>query len=223
MKRDQSPLLEWKDGVPVATRFDDPYYSLGHGLEETRHVFLGGNGLPARFAPGFHIAELGFGTGLNLAASMLAWAESGVDGPLTFTSFEAFPLAVADMEKALLAFPEISEVISPVLAALASGAVAVETPLVRFNLILGDARETLPSWSEKADAWFLDGFAPAKNPELWEETLLATVGDRTKSGGTAATYSAAGVIRRALADAGFDVSRVPGYGRKRHMTVARRP
>jgi tRNA U34 5-methylaminomethyl-2-thiouridine-forming methyltransferase MnmC len=223
LKPDQSPSLEWKDGVPVATRFDDPYYSLGHGLEETRHVFLGGNDLPARFAPGFHIAELGFGTGLNLAASMLEWAARGVEGPLTFTSFEAFPMAVADMERALATFPEALDVMSPVLAALASGAVAVETSMVRFRLILGDARETLPAWDAQADAWFLDGFAPAKNPELWEETLLAAVGEHTTPGGTAATYSAAGAVRRALAAAGFDVSRVPGYGRKRHMSVARRP
>jgi tRNA U34 5-methylaminomethyl-2-thiouridine-forming methyltransferase MnmC len=146
-----------------------------------------------------------------------------VEGPLTFTSFEAFPMDVADMEAALATFPEVLEVMNPVLAALASGAVSVETPLVRFNLILGDARKTVPDWVAEADAWFLDGFAPSKNPELWEETLLAEVGRHTSAGGSASTYSAAGAIRRALTAAGFEVSRVPGFGRKRHMTVARLP
>ena len=222
MTSDQSPLLEWKGGVPIASRFDDPYFSLENGLAETEHVFLAGNGLPDRFCPGFHVAELGFGTGLTLAAAMIAWQASGASGRLHFTSFEAFPMPVADMEQALAVFPEALDVMTPVLAALASGAIAVETPSFSFALVLGDARETLPVWSGKADAWFLDGFAPARNPELWEETLLSEVGAHTHPGGTAATYSAAGAIRRALGQAGFDVERVPGYGRKRHMTVARK-
>jgi tRNA U34 5-methylaminomethyl-2-thiouridine-forming methyltransferase MnmC len=90
-------------------------------------------------------------------------------------------------------------------------------------VITGDARQTLPAWGGKADAWFLDGFSPAKNPELWEPVLMQAVGTHTKPGGTAATYSAAGHIRRSLSDAGFDVTRIPGYGRKRHMTRARMP
>ncbi len=222
MSSDQSPSLEWKDGVPIASRFDDPYFSLEDGLAETRHVFLAGNGLPARFESGFHIAELGFGTGLNLAAAMIAWGASGVAGPLAFTSFEAFPMSVDEMERALAHFPEALEAMTPVLAGLASGAIVVETPAVRFELVLGDARDTVPAWSGVADAWFLDGFAPARNPELWEDGLLAAVGAHTRDGGTAATYSAAGAVRRSLTDAGFVVDRVPGYGRKRHMTVARR-
>ena len=91
-----------------------------------------------------------------------------------------------------------------------------------LNLVIGDARETVPAWDGKADAWFLDGFSPAKNPELWEPDLIKAVGQHTRPGGTAATYSAAGHIRRALDEAGFNVTRVPGFGRKRHMTVARR-
>ena len=220
--QDQRAELEWRDGaVPVSTRFDDPYFSLDNGLAETRHVFLDGNGLPGRFAPGFHIAELGFGTGLNLAAAIMAWREAGVDGALRFTSFEAFPMAASEMERALAVFPGAVEAMLPVLAGLAGGAVAVETPDVQFQLVTGDARATLPDWQGQADAWFLDGFAPARNPELWEDALLAEVGRHTREGGTAATYSAAGAIRRGLADAGFEVERVPGYGRKRHMSVAR--
>jgi len=96
----------------------------------------------------------------------------------------------------------------------------ITLPDLRFRLIEGDARVTVPGWGGKADAWFLDGFSPAKNPELWEADLMVAVAAHTKPRGTAATYTAAGAVRRALAAAGFDVSRVPGYGRKRHMSLA---
>ncbi len=88
-------------------------------------------------------------------------------------------------------------------------------------MILGDARETLPAWQGRADAWFLDGFSPAKNPELWGDALMRAVADHTAPGGSAASYTAAGFVRRGLEAAGFSVARRPGFGRKRHMTVAR--
>jgi len=94
---------------------------------------------------------------------------------------------------------------------------------VYLTLIAGDVRDTLPRWSGQVDAWFLDGFAPARNPQMWEPALLMQVADRLAPGGTLATYTAAGAVRRALADAGLEVARVPGYGRKRHMTTARKP
>ena len=219
---DQTAKLDWRDGVPIATAFDDPYYSLDNGLAETRHVFLQGNGLPARFGGDFQIAELGFGTGLNLLVTWAAWEEAGAPGTLTFTSFEAFPMQVDDMRAALNHFAELAAYTDTLLSAWAPDADAINlTDSLTLRVIQGDARATLPGWDCKADAWFLDGFSPAKNPELWEPDLLQSVGDHTKPGGTAATYSAAGHIRRGLSDAGFEVSRVPGFGRKRHMTVGR--
>ncbi|WP_010137832.1 tRNA (5-methylaminomethyl-2-thiouridine)(34)-methyltransferase MnmD [Oceanicola sp. S124] len=215
------PELAWKEGdVPVATRFDDPYFSLGNGLAETHHVFLAGNDLPGRFRDGFHIAELGFGTGLNLLAAWKLWRETGQTGTLQFTTFEAFPMAPADMARAQAAFPEIAE--EAALMAPHLGADRFDLPGLSFRMITGDARETLPAWAAQADAWFLDGFSPAKNPELWGEDLMQSVHDHTAPGGTAATYTAAGHVRRGLEAAGFDVTRAPGYGRKRHMTQARR-
>ena len=86
-------------------------------------------------------------------------------------------------------------------------------------MIVGDARDTLPAWQGRADAWFLDGFSPAKNPELWGADLLAQVAAHTAPGGSFATYTAAGHVRRALQAAGFQVERQPGHGRKRHMTA----
>ncbi len=216
-------LVDWRDGViPVSRRFDDPYFSLDGGLAETGHVFLTGNGLPARLGGVFRIAELGFGTGLNLAATVVLWRGAGRPGAIRFTTFEAFPLSVEEMARALAAFPEVAEVVPGMLCAVAAGGGEVE-PGVMLEIVAGDVRETLPAWGGRVDAWFLDGFAPAKNPEMWGEDVLRAVADRMVPGGTLATYSAAGFVRRALAEAGLEVRRVPGYGRKRHMTCARKP
>ncbi len=218
---DQTDTLEWNDdGVPISRRFDDPYFSLQNGLAETQHVFLAGNDLPERFVDGFHIAELGFGTGLNLLTTWKAWRESGAMGVLHFTSFEAFPMTHSEMRTALDAFPELGTLARELLDALTPA--GAQRDDVKFTLIEGDARETLPAWDGKADAWFLDGFSPAKNPELWSAELMQAVGDHTRAGGTFATYTAAGHVRRSLSEAGFEVERVAGFGRKRHMSVGKR-
>ena len=112
MTSDQYQIAEidWDDrDIPISRKFNDPYFSLENGLEETRHVFLGGNRLPGRFKPDFHIAELGFGSGLNLLATWHLWRTNGNQSPLHFTSFEAFPMAASDMEKSLRAFPELAD------------------------------------------------------------------------------------------------------------------
>ncbi|MFN7003471.1 MAG: tRNA (5-methylaminomethyl-2-thiouridine)(34)-methyltransferase MnmD [Roseinatronobacter sp.] len=216
--QDQLAELEWREtSIPVSTRFDDPYFSLESGLEETRHVFLRGNGLPERARPGFQIAELGFGTGLNLLATVAAVTQ----GPIRYTSFEAYPMTPEDMERALAAFPALDA--TGLIDAWTRGARRFTLDAVEVEIILGDARETLPDWPGRADAWYLDGFSPAKNPELWSEALMAQVAAHTAPGGTFATYTAAGHVRRALTDAGFTVQRMPGYGRKRHMSCGTLP
>ena len=212
--------LDWREGgVPVSRRFDDPYFSLSGGLEETRHGFLAGTGLPGRLRDGFTIAELGFGTGLNLLALMAAW-----DGPgrVGFVTFEAWPLGRDDAARAHAAFPELAAGSARLLGAWDRLEDGVDLGPVRARLVRGDARTTVPAWEGRADAWFLDGFAPARNAEMWEPGLLAAVAERTAPGGRLATFTAAGHVRRALAAAGLEVARVPGYGRKRHMTVARK-
>ena len=221
MGEHQHPDLDWRGDVPVALGFEDPYFSLENGLAETRHVFLAGNGLPERFGEGFHIAELGFGTGLNCLTALLAWRQAGAPGRLSFTTFERFPMAAADMARALSVYPELDAVAAPMLEALGAGQRRVLTEDLDLTVIAGDARHTLALWPGLADAWFLDGFAPAKNPEMWEPALLVEVARHTAPGGTFATYSAAGGVRRGLAEAGFAVERVPGFGSKRHMTLGR--
>lgn len=213
-QQDQSIAdLEWRDGaIPVSRRFDDPYFSLNGGLDETRHVFLAGNDLPARLSNGFHVAELGFGTGLNL----LALAQIATT-PIRFTSFEAFPMSLPELERAHAAFPELADLSQALRAGWDTRRFTIGQ--VQAEVIGGDARETLLQWQGRADAWFLDGFSPAKNPELWGEDLMKQVAHHTVPGGTFATYTAAGHVRRALAAAGFSVTRAPGFAGKRHMSV----
>ena len=216
MQTGDAPELDWRDGTPIARAFDDPYFALGHGLSETEHVFLAGNDLEARLRDGFQVAELGVGTGLNLMAAWRLARSKGVH--LHYTGFEAFPLDTVDLTQALAAFPEISDFAVAWVRTWQTESFQLEAPNLTACVVIGDARQTLPAWQGCADAWFLDGFAPARNPELWEPALLQEVARKTAPGGTFATYTAAGAIRRSLAEAGFTVSRIPGYGRKRHMT-----
>ena len=216
MPAHQPSIIKWCDGVPISTHFSDPYYSLENGLAEFQHVFMSGNKLPQRFGDGFHIAELGFGTGLNLLGAITAWRNSGTKGKLYYTSFEAFPLQYSQMAKAHQKFQELNR-LSVELEPLWSS--EFELPDLKFQLILGDARHTLPAWPFKADAWFLDGFSPAKNPELWGPILMKEVASHTNSGGSFATYTAAGFVRRGLQESGFKVERIAGFKRKRHMTI----
>lgn len=224
-KPNPSDELDWRDGtVPVSRRYDDPYYSVQDGLAETRHVFLDGNDLRRRFAGAerFQIAELGFGTGLGFLAAWQTWRELAAPGAvLCFTSFEISPLSAAEMTRALLPWEELAH-LGALLCAHWPSDGPIQLPGAELEVITGDARETLPNWAGRADAWFLDGFAPAKNPELWEPDLLRAVHAHTNPGGTAATYSAAGHVRRNLAAAGFQVTKSKGFSTKRHMTRASR-
>jgi len=216
---DHAAPLDWRDGgVPVSQRFDDLYFSLEGGLEETRHVFLAGNGLPGRFRPGFHVAELGFGTGLNLMATLIAHRAANAPA-MRYTSFEAWPLPVEDIARALAAFPEALAVAAPFLEAWGAGLRRFALGTLEVEVRLGDVRQSLPRWQGSADAWFLDGFSPAKNPQMWGPDVMDAVARHAAPGGTFATYTAAGHVRSALETAGFTVGRAPGFGRKKHMTM----
>jgi len=209
----------------------DIFFSADDGLGESRHVFLAGNGLPGAWAgrAEFTVSELGFGTGLNLLAlADLAQRETdaGRRVPrILYQSVEWEPRPPEDLLALGHRWPDLV----PAARALAE----VYLPQPGWNrwlwpwgsvvLFVGDARRLsveAPSF-EPADAWFLDGFAPDRNPELWDPGLLRWVGQSTRPGGTAATYSAAGVVKQGLRSAEFTVVRAPGWGRKRHMVRAR--
>lgn len=210
------PPISWIDNrIPVSCKFNDSYYSIYGGLEETNFVFLSGNNLPGRFNDGFHIAELGFGTGLNMLVSIEAFYKANIKGTLNYTSFEKYPLEKSQAERALKSFPTLNK--NFLLDQWSQKTFSVVSDRIIGTVIIGDARKTVEQWSGKADAWFLDGFSPSKNPELWEPNLLKNVAIKTKKNGTFATYTAAGAVRRNLSNSGFLVEKVTGFGRKRHM------
>jgi tRNA U34 5-methylaminomethyl-2-thiouridine-forming methyltransferase MnmC len=219
--------IVWHEGdMPYSPRFDDHYYSRDDGRAECAHVFLAGNGLPERWQArrSFTIAELGFGTGLNVAETWRRWRIAREPGAtLDIVSFERFPLPRDAMATALARWPELAEEAVGLAAAWPSRppaddvAVALDAQ-TRLTVLIGDAMEGLARWTGRADAWFLDGFAPSRNPEMWSAELMRLVARKTAPGGTFATYSAAGWVRRNLAAAGFDVEKRPGHGGKRDMT-----
>ena len=217
--------LRWEDAdVPVSTRFNDPYYSRANGLAEARHVFLAGNCLGERFAAttnGFRIAELGFGTGLNVLAALDLWRSTQAGGTLEVTSFEKYPLDVAQARRALARWPEIEDIGNILLQQWHKPVIVLDNASIR--IVTGDVADTLPRWSGLADAWFLDGFAPSRNPGMWTDQVLKNVGRSTAPGGTFATYTAAGFVRRGLQDAGFTVRKQPGFGSKREMLTGSKP
>lgn len=223
------PDLTWKeDGTPVNEQVGDIYYAVEDGLAETRAIFLEACGLPERWAgrEAFNVAELGFGTGLNFLALWQLWREArGETGWLHFVSFEGFPLDTEDAEKALSVWPEIKELTDKLIAKWpyrAKGVHRVVWPEERLTLTLhlGLIEEALPRSQFKADAWFLDGFAPAKNGAMWSDTLWPLVAERSEGRAIAATFTVAGAVRRGLAAAGFEVSKRPGHGRKRERLEA---
>jgi len=230
-------------GTPVARHFDDVYFSNEGGLDETYYVFLKGNGLPARWQQHPHahfvIAETGFGTGLNFLLSLqhfAAFRQQYIDAPLQhlyFLSCEKFPLTVQDLSQALSHFPTLEQEASALLAQYPiamAGCHRLTFPNWNCTLDLwfGDVADSLPAWSGHTDgcvdAWYLDGFAPSKNPDMWQPALYDQMARLSRPYATVATFTAAGQVRRGLEAAGFAMKREKGFGRKREMltgTVSR--
>jgi tRNA 5-methylaminomethyl-2-thiouridine biosynthesis bifunctional protein len=226
-----SPVIFDADGVPRSRRYGDVYFSREGGLAESRAVFLTGCGLPGRWAGRrrFTVAELGFGTGLNILALLELWrARRPPGGHLSIFSVEAEPLPVGEARQALAAWPELAAIAEVMLARWPGrrrGFQRIALPELEATLDLAvmDAEPALQAWSGAADAWFLDGFAPSVNPAMWTDALMALVAARSAPGARAATYTVAGQARRALAAAGFTLERRPGFGGKRERLEATLP
>lgn len=225
--------LQWSDtGILRSLDFDDVYFQPERGVEESAYVFLQQNRLAERFAalaPGelFHIAELGFGSGLNFLLTAQCWAAHAPEGAhLQYTSFEKHPITKEDLTAIYLFWPELQALSAPVLQQyppLAEGMHRIALPGVSLNLVFGDVKDWLPEMTGEVDAWYLDGFAPAKNPQMWESLLYKEMFARTKAGGTFSTFSAAGAVKRGLEEAGFTVEKKQGFGSKRDMLTGMRP
>lgn len=225
-----APDLDWKpDGTPVARGFDDVYFSTADGLEETRAVFLAGCCLPGLWAgrSQFTVAETGFGTGLNFLALWQMWRahRPAPDAWLDFVSFEGFPLHREDAARALSAWPELSELSQKLLDAWPSRARGVRRltwpgESVSLTLHIDEISSALPASHFAADAWFLDGFSPSRNGEMWAPELYPQIAARCRPGARLASFTVAGDVRRGLAGAGFAVSKAPGFGYKRDRLEA---
>jgi tRNA 5-methylaminomethyl-2-thiouridine biosynthesis bifunctional protein len=228
--RQPDPILWGDDGLPRSRAFGDVYFSSDDGLAESRAVFLDGCGLPDAWAGRhrFVVGELGFGTGLNIAALLDLWRRTRpAAARLHVFTVEAFPVPADDARRALARWPELNAVAQPLLErwpGVAHGLHRLELP--PFGAIVDvavmDVAQALQGWSGAADAWFLDGFSPAVNPAMWSDEVLGLIGARSAPGARAATFTVAGQVRRGLAAAGFEVERRPGFGRKRERLEARR-
>ncbi|CAN7544641.1 tRNA (5-methylaminomethyl-2-thiouridine)(34)-methyltransferase MnmD [Phenylobacterium sp. LjRoot225] len=231
----QSPRpgpLEWgDDGLPRSRLYGDVYFSSDDGLAETRAVFLQGCGLPDAWAGRrrFVVAELGFGTGLNILALLDLWRRNRPSGGrLHIFSIEAHPIEAAEAARALARWPELADLADLLIGrwpGRSRGVHRIELPELDaiLDLAVMDVAEALEGWGGRADAWFLDGFSPALNPAMWRDEILALVAARSAPGARAATFTVAGQVRRGLTSAGFAIEKRPGYGRKRERLEARLP
>ena len=151
-----------------------------------------------------------------MLVSYHSFKKSGTRGRLRYTSFEKYPLSKDQIRKALTNFSSLD--IEMLLDHWNNETFSINYKNLFLTVIMGDARDTVKNWTGKADAWFLDGFSPSKNPQLWGRRLLKDLAQRTKINGSFATYSAAGHVRENMANVGFNVQKIKGYGRKRHMS-----
>lgn len=216
--------------MPYSEAFGDHFYCQTDGRLECGHVFLSGNGLPDRWrvATTFEIGELGFGTGLNACETWRQWKQARPpQGHLTFTSFELYPMSGEDIGRALSRWPEIEAEKSALVAAWPAspeGIVSLDLdPHTRLRVVCGPALAGVEHADRIFDAWFLDGFAPSRNADMWSPELMQAVFAHTRPSGTFATYAAAGFVRRNLAAAGFAVERRKGFAGKREMLCGVRP
>lgn len=236
--------LQWdEDGQPVSSVFGDVYFSRANGLEETRHVFLQHNQLPERWqqlksGEHFTIAETGFGSGLNFLAAWQLWLNAAPENAqLHFVTVEKFPLHKSDLIRALALWPELQELSTqlieayPVFIGTGFHRLSFMDGRIKLTLIINDAalgfqqllatsHPLFASQCAKVDAWFLDGFAPSKNPQMWSDELFSTIKLLSHSQTTAATFSAAAIVKNGLKNAGFTIQKVAGFGRKREMVKA---
>ncbi|MCU4339060.1 FAD-dependent 5-carboxymethylaminomethyl-2-thiouridine(34) oxidoreductase MnmC [Acinetobacter dispersus] len=234
----QTAELDWElvDGieVPISKQFGDVYFSKDNGLLETRHVFLNGNDLTERLSElkdfqYFCVGETGFGTGLNILTLWQLWQQVRPDNHshLHTISVEKFPLNKADLIRALNVWPELKPLAEQLIQQYPlpiAGCHRLSFPEERFSidLWLGDAQDIFPSIpkTQAVNAWFLDGFAPSCNPDMWQENVLNHIVRLSEFGTTFASFSVAGVLKRGLKQHGVHISRPRGFGHKREMLKA---
>lgn len=222
--------LEFREGdMPFSKQFGDHFYCKSDGWAECSHVFLNGNGLPDRWrnVDAFTICELGFGTGLNFLETWRQWKLHRKPGAqLDFVSFEAFPMQAEIMKRSLAAWPEIAaeyaDLVKHWQSLTAKPTKWQMDEQTSLTIVVADVLDGMRAWDGSCNAWFLDGFAPSKNPDMWSLDLMRAMHDRTSAQGTFASYTAAGWVRRNLAEVGFEVRKTPGFAGKRDMIAGQK-
>ena len=219
--------LEWRNNQPYSQQYEDVYFSTDNGLAETDYVFLQHNQLASRWQTlkdeNFTIAETGFGTGLNFLCAWQQWRQHAPQvAHLHFISTEKFPLSKADLAQAISLWPNLEPLSKALLAQYQNirevfHRLSFDDGRVTLTLLIGDANQTLPQLNAQVDAWFLDGFAPAKNPDMWQPALFQQMARLSHQATTFATFTSAGEVKRSLQAAGFKVDKAPGFGKKREM------
>lgn len=223
--------LEFRaENTPYSHAYDDVYHTVAGGLGQARQVFLAGNRLPSRWIgrERFTIIETGLGLGLNFLATWDAWrSDPARCAQLHFVSVEKHPFCADDLARLHAAWPELAPLAGELhrhWPALTPGVhrLHLDGGRVVLTLIFGDAVDALPQVRAAADAFFLDGFSPARNPDLWSPAVFAQLARLAASGATLATWSVSGNVRRGLETAGFTLERRPGFGGKREMLTGHR-
>ena len=217
--------IEWNNGQPFNADYGDVYFSSDGGVAETEYVFLQQNNLAARWqsTQRFIIGETGFGTGLNFIVTLKHWLSSAPDSArLHFFSVEQHPLSPPDLQRVAAMQPALRPYYDELIAHYPLPMPGLHVldfagGRVRLYLYFGDIVRMLEQISCKVDAWYLDGFAPAKNPAMWSDEVFTLLGRRSRAGASFSTYTVAGAVRRGLADAGFTVGKTAGFGSKRDM------
>lgn len=224
--------ISWQAQQPYSNQFEDVYFSTENGLLETEYVFLQANQLSQKWNDSalntFTIIETGFGTGLNFLSAAALWQANAPNAAkLHFISIEKYPLTASQLTQALTAWPSLAPLTKQLIDAYANidlsqypQTVSIEpTPNVQLTLHLDDINHCITQMSEKADVWFLDGFAPSKNPDMWSEAFFNNMARLSHPHTSFSTFTCAGVVKRGLKQAGFKVSKYPGFGKKREMLI----
>ena len=213
-------MIDWKENnVPYSAEFNDIYFLVEDGLAESKAVILDGINAPDVWTgkKEFTIFELGFGTGLNFFNCLKLWlSHSDEEQTLHYMATELHPLTGEEIEKAVQ-WPELSEYLKAFLVNYPSPEMTLFDGRVKFKLLKGDSGSELSKTNAIVDAWFLDGFAPSKNADMWSDKIFKEMARLSNQGSKVATFTAAGFVRRGLNDVGFTMSKRPGYGRKREM------
>jgi tRNA 5-methylaminomethyl-2-thiouridine biosynthesis bifunctional protein len=214
-------------GAPRSDIYDDVYFSTDDGLAESCHVFLAGNDLPYRWQNRAHftVCEVGFGTGLNLLAMWDIFEKDPQHSEkLHFISFEKHALTAEQISEALKPWRgKLGHKIDVLVAAYPTQMKGIQnlklSSKISVTLIFDDVNDAIQNVENKVDCWFLDGFTPSKNPQMWSEVVFKNMGRLSHEGTSLATFTAAGFVKRGLQKVGFEISKRDGFGKKRNMLV----